>query len=188
LLELAVDVTLVATEPGLAERMWAWEESAKLKSCRRYVAYASKAKIANPNPTKLGFPGRNEAAVKALRLKHWGSDKHPPTWFGKPFEQVVAEADRRALASPSTSEAWSSYEETYAKNYDELCWGTHGSSLAMIRQAMPEDYLAAIATHALGESSRLGLELTARAATFLGLDGKEVFAELFANMQARRDR
>ena len=32
ILEIAVDVALVTTEPALVERMWAWEESAKLKS------------------------------------------------------------------------------------------------------------------------------------------------------------
>ncbi|HXK19581.1 MAG TPA: hypothetical protein VNG33_17345 [Polyangiaceae bacterium] len=187
LFELAVDVTLIVSEPALVERMWAWEESAKLKSCNRYVAYVRRTNLANPNSTKMGFPQRNEAVVKELRRQHWGHDRHPPTWFGVPFEQVVAEADRRARSSTSTSEAWSSYEETYAKNYDELCWGTHGSSLAMIRQPVSADYIAAIALHAMGESSRLGLELAARAAAFLGLDGTSIFRELFENMQAMRE-
>jgi hypothetical protein len=147
MLELAVDVALVASEPDLATRMWAFEESAKLKSCNRYRAFALKTNMANPNQVKMTFASRNEAAVKALRRQHWGTENHPPTWFGKPFEQVVAEADRRV---------GSDYEATYAKRYDELCWGTHGSTLAMIRpEGLPVHVIPAVACAAVGESSRL---------------------------------
>jgi hypothetical protein len=91
MLELAVDVALVTSEPHLATRMWAFEESAKLKSCDRYRAFALRTKMTNPNVTKMTFGARNEKTVKALRQQHWGSERHPQTWFGKPFEQMAAE-------------------------------------------------------------------------------------------------
>jgi len=188
MLEIAVDVALVTSEPALVERMWAWEESAKLKSCKRYSAYALKAQTPNPDQRKLSFIAKNEQTVKDLRKKHWGSEGHPRTWFGKPFEQVTAEADQRANASRLPGHAASNYEETYAKNYDELCWGTHGSSLSMIRQIATPDFLTAVSARALGESSRLALDLTERAATFLGLDGEAICNELFTKMQALQER
>jgi len=97
------------------------------------------------------------------------------TWFGKPFEQMVAEADRRV---------GSDYEATYASRFDELCWGAHGSTLAMIRPAnLPPEVIPAFACGIVGESSRLALDLTERASTFLGLDGGVVCDELFAKME-----
>ena len=179
MLELAVDVALVASEPELATRMWAFEESAKLKSCNRYRAFALKTNKANPDPTKMTFGSRNEAAVKALRRQHWGTEDHPRTWFGKAFEQMAREADRRV---------GSDYEATYASRYDELCWGTHGSTIAMIRPAgLPAHFIPAIACAAVGESSRLALDLTERGAAFLGLDGGAACRDLFAKMQAARE-
>src|ERR1700690_463548 len=80
MLEIAVDVALVVSEPSLVERMQAWEQSAKLKACNRYRSYALKAKIANPSQTKLGFIDRNEQRILGLRKKHWGTGNHPPTW------------------------------------------------------------------------------------------------------------
>jgi hypothetical protein len=180
MLELAVDVALITSEPALATRMWAFEESAKLKSCNRYRAFAIKTNLANPNETKMTFGFRNEHAAKALRRQHWGSEKHPQTWFGTSFDQMAAEADRRV---------GSDYEAFYANRYDELCWGTHGSTLALIRpEGLPPDVIPAIACAAVGEASRLALEVTERAAAFLGLDGDVVCEELFAKMQAARER
>ena len=180
MLELAVDVALVASEPQLATRMWAFEESAKLKSCERYRAFALKTKMAAPNNTKMTFGSRNETTVKALRRQHWGTERHPQTWFGRPFEQMAAEADRRV---------GSDYEATYASRYDELCWGTHGSTLAMVRPAgLPPQVIPAFALAIVGESSRLALDLTKRAATFLGMDGEAVCDELCAKMEAARER
>ena len=180
MLELAVDVALITSEPTLATRMWAFEESAKLKSCNRYRAFAIRTSMTNPNATKMTFGSRNEAAAKALRRQHWGTENHPQTWFGKPFEQMAAEADRRV---------GSDYEAVYTSRYDELCWGTHGSTLALIRpEGLPSDVIPAIACAAVGEASRLALELTERAASFLGLDGEAICNELFAKMQAARER
>jgi hypothetical protein len=180
MLELAVDVALVTSEPQLAARMWAFEESAKLKSCNRYRAFALRTKMANPNQTKMVFGARNENAVKALRQKHWGTADHPTTWFGKPFEQMAEEADRRL---------GSDYASTYATRYDELCWGAHGSTLAIVRPAgLPPEVIPSFACAVVGESSRLALDLTKRAATFLGLDGEAVCDELSAKMQAARER
>jgi hypothetical protein len=178
MLELAVDVALVTSEPPLATRMWAFEESAKLKSCNRYRAFALRTNMAKPNDTKMTWGSRNETAVKTLRQQHWGTQNHPQTWFGKPFEQMAAEADRRV---------GSDYEAVYASRYDELCWGTHGSTLAIVRPAgLPPDVIPAFACAVVGESSRLALDLTRRAATFLGMDGEAVCDELFAKMQEAR--
>ena len=93
---------------------------------------------------------------------------------------MAAEADRRV---------GSDYETVYATRYDELCWGTHGSTLALIRpEGLPPHVIPAIACAAVGEASRLALELVERAATFLELDGDVVCEELFAKMQAAREQ
>ena len=188
LLELVVDVVLVASEPPPCERMWAWEESAKLKIMPALQGVRAEGEGEGAEYSEARLPRTKRADRPEPPKAALGNGQAPPTWFGKPFEQVTAEADRRANASRKVGHVETDYEATYAKNYDELCWGTHGSSLAMIRSTPPPEFLAALAMRALGESSRFALDLTERAADFLGLDGDAIGLEVFDKMKGVQDR
>lgn len=175
MLELAVDVALITHEPKLQERMAAYEESALLKAAMKYRDFVLKAKPTEVQQITLDFIPLQGARIRALRLQHWPefNGNHPKTWFGPAFPQVAVEADRRV---------GSQFEQHYAENYDRLCWGTHGSTLMLVRKN-PE-MLVSVSTHALTLSLRLAMDLTARAMEFFGYDAESVGDKLASRMFA----
>lgn len=158
LLELVIDVALISHEPDLHEMMADFEESALLKAADRQLAY-----FKEPTSEAAKYVADNTDRIKKLRQKHWSTDRHPNTWLGKNLMEMAKEVDRRV---------GSNHEAFYAEHYARLCWGTHGSTLMMLRKS--ETLVLHAGAWAVMGSQRLAMEIVERVVEALGYDPKVV--------------
>jgi hypothetical protein len=137
LFEIGVDATLMHLDPtNPAAKMLAWEDSARLKAASKLQEYFRRK---GEMPTHefdspIDFIAANRARVEALRVTHWpgpqGNGRHPPRWTGRDLGVDAAAATQ--LFSDGDFEAF------YETRYPQICWNTHGSSLAGVRSITPE--------------------------------------------------
>lgn len=131
LFEIAVDLALMhhdrVTYP--VEKMFAWEESAKLNAAERtrdFYATAGKPVPEHLQP-RIDFITREGPRILADRLKWWpgrGANDPPMRWTGRGLPRDASAADAFAPYG---------FREFYDGRFAELCWGTHGSGLAGVR-------------------------------------------------------
>lgn len=189
--EICVDVVLLSRDPGNPPaKLLAWEESTKFHAAERIVKYF--AKLGVPVPAEFAMQDRHVARkrkdIEALRLLHWPTkpkDGKPPVgthpshrWTNAPsgLADDAAIADRHAPQGE--------FRLFTATRYPLLCWHTHGSGLAGIREinAVTFPALIAVAFDDTIRYSLIALEVVMR---HLGLWGAEAEAE-FRELKERR--
>jgi hypothetical protein len=131
LFEIAVDTVLMLRDPKAnpAEKMIAWEESAKLKSASRAVEFFARAgqAVSQPYVPMQDYVKKHGARIERLPAMHWPQRKgrHPDRWTGRTLAEDAAGADALLPAGEFT--------KFYATVYPSRCWNTHGSGLAGVR-------------------------------------------------------
>ena len=150
LLELSVDVIIAHFDASghPFEKIWAWDQSAKLKHVENYWTYMA-CKVphsdyqAEHENYYLYLIGTVANETRANRTKWWGKDyHHPGRWTGRQFLHDVE------LANDLFPEA--NLYEFYKLEYDGYCWDTHGSGLAGFRSTNT-DYVPARCSKVLWE-------------------------------------
>lgn len=165
--ETAVDLALLLapTTGGRAavDRMLAWERSAKLKLARKYAAAPPPApSLTSARDASRRFLKEQEASIVAERQRLWGRTGHPPRWTGAGLDAAARAAD--AVRDRG-------FAEFYEREHDILCWGTHGASLALVRDQTVADVerTAAVSLGGAVEFAIIAAELAAEGA---GIDEK----------------
>jgi hypothetical protein len=133
LFEIAVDTVLMLRDPKAnpAEKMIAWEDSAKLKSATRAVEFFARAghAVSEPCVPMQDYVKKHAARIERLRATYWpgknGKGRHPDRWTGRHLGEDAAAADALLPSGDFT--------EFYATVYPARCWNTHGSGLAGVR-------------------------------------------------------
>jgi hypothetical protein len=161
-LELVVDLVLLAMDPKGAERLYDWESSAKERHAAALKRYYEKSLGTVEEEGALAIKWGSERAkeIEGLRRKHGWVDKkkgkpmHPPRWTNRNLDADCIEADKWPLRGTF------SFEEHYEKRYRPTCWAVHGS--AFVGRYLPEDIFPFEPARYLLEASDLAL-LGARA-------------------------
>lgn len=140
LFEIAIDLTLMHHDRTAypVEKMFAWEESAKLKAAERTRDFYANAGRSVPDhlEPRVDFIARQDTRIAASRLKWWPradgvTGRHPDRWTGRSLPEDASAADAFAPYG---------FREFYDGRFAELCWGTHGSGLAGVRYLTPEAF------------------------------------------------
>lgn len=161
-LELAVDLVLLATDPKGAEKLHDWEWSAKERQAAALKRYYEKSGGTAREEDAFVMKRGSELTkqTEALRLKHgWvdkktGKPRHPPRWTDRNLDADCIEADKWAFRGTF------SFEEHYERRYRPTCWAVHGS--AFVGRHSQEDVFPFEPARYLWEASDLAL-LGARA-------------------------
>ncbi len=142
LFEMVVDLSLLRFTQQTPEKMFAWDESAKLKACHAVVKHFTKRGIAVSAKLQpqVEFIKRNENAILADRRRYFtnkkGTAPHPARWTGNKLDEDAAIAQ----AATPRSLAWPvDLEEFYAIRYPAICLNLHGSGAAGIRFVQTEN-------------------------------------------------
>jgi hypothetical protein len=105
--------------------MLAWERSAKLKFAERILRIpGASTSLPDGFPASQAFVASHAASIAADRLRHWGTTRQPARWSGSNLANAASDADLvRNLG----------FREFYDGEHDVLYWGTHGATLALVR-------------------------------------------------------
>ena len=155
LFELAIDLTLMVYRPKdrTAARMAAWEESAELQHAEKITKYYRSRSLPVPDlyDAQTDYIKKMSAKVNADRLAYgWlqkGKPGHPQRWTNQTTIQDAQDADK---VHPS------GFEEFYCTRFAQLCWGTHGSSLALMRH-VPRNMVPGLGANAMRECNQFAI-------------------------------
>lgn len=129
LFEILVDVIYLhhKSPADVAEKIEAWEDSARFKAADAALKYArSKGEEANLLESVVEQAERARDHIAALRAKYWphlnkGKGGHPDRWTGKNLGEDCRLADRLTPVG---------LEEFYEIHYRQMNWSIHGSGFA----------------------------------------------------------
>jgi len=173
LLEICVDLTLLAHARAdyPAANVLAWEESVKLKASERILRRHPKDVPGHLRETAR-YAAREGDRIRAMRERLWGLDSkgrpHAPERWTGPGRSLEADA---VAADKLMSDG--DFAEFYDERHAQLCWSTHGSGLAAVRN-IPERYFPGVAAIAAGECVRFGFLACQLALDFYGLDSDPI--------------
>lgn len=130
LLEILVDVIYLhhQSPADVAERIEAWEDSARFKAAEAALKYASsEGKEADFLESVVEQAAQARDHVSALRAKYWphmnkGKGGHPDRWTGRNLGEDCRLADRLTHVG---------LEEFYEIHYRLMNWSIHGSGFAV---------------------------------------------------------
>jgi hypothetical protein len=187
MLELAVDLVLLASDQNAAERLQDWEWSAKHKHATAVKRFYETVGGAVPpeNAEAIAFAVRDAARIESLRRKHgWLNSKqkpcHPPRWTERSLDADCVEADKW----PHRGDF--SFVRFYETRFRTLCWQVHGS--AFVGRTIRADVFPFLSAQALLDASDLaviGAAATLHTFDLWTVPTKEAF-EKFANERYRR--
>ncbi len=152
LLEILVDMLyLHGPQPGaVAEQMNDWELSARHQGgvglLRHHAGDAGQlAELASISNWLAGEDGRS---VEGKRLKHgWlrkGKPSHPQRWSNDTLPGMIHTLSKRQHCVACQ---WLPLSDIYAEHNPTLCWYTHGSGFAGLRNLNAVQFEIASATH-----------------------------------------
>jgi len=154
LLELSVDLALVATQPSAAQEMIDWEWSAKHKHAAAVKRYYDERKLPVPSENREAalFAVRDATRIDALRRRNrWIDQKqrpiHPPRWTRRNLDADCVEADKW----PHRSDF--SFVRFYETRFRPLCWEVHGSGF--VGRSTGADVFPFVAARGLLEAADL---------------------------------
>ena len=160
LFEIALDVTLMHFDPTTypPAKLLAWEDSSKLKAAEKIRDYFHRH---GEQPTiefepHVRYIATNTARIGTLRAAYWNG-KHPGNrWTGRNLRD-----DARAATQLFSG---GKFEQFYDTRYPQICWNTHGSGIAGIRNVRQEHFpgLSAFAFQACIEFALVAAEIVLR--------------------------
>jgi hypothetical protein len=171
LLEITVDVALLRHDAAnhASEKVFAWERSAKLKLAESVKNHFDGKPLPAEYTEVVAFVDREHDAIVALREQWWGLDRnqrtrHPDRWTGRSL------ADDVTRAKPLLTQYGSSLdiESFYRAEFSKLCWNTHGSGFAGMRD-IPEERFPALIAIAYRHVIEFSLLVTRMATEELGV-------------------
>jgi hypothetical protein len=187
MLELAVDLVLLASDQNAAERLYDWEWSAKYKHATAVKRFYETVDDPVPpeNAEAVTFAVREEAKIESLRRKQgWldGKNKpyHPPRWTKRNLDADCVEADKWPHRGAF------SFVRFYETRFRTLCWQVHGS--AFVGRTIGADVFPFLSAQALLDASDLaviGASATLHVFDLWTRDVKAAF-EKFASERHRR--
>jgi len=134
LLEILVDIILVAHSdpPDVAERILAWEDSAKLQHAEQGKAYLAGKGAGGVEVSAVGlyatwesFVAGSGDAIRERRKTLWPPrGKHPQRWSGRNLLDDCRRADQLESLH---------LEHCYQVEYRQMNWSIHGSGFASVR-------------------------------------------------------
>jgi hypothetical protein len=143
LFEIAVDLVLLTRAAEPVEKLLEWERLAKFRSAERAVA-ATTGDAGVKEQAQRYIDG-NRQAVNTAQTKYWPDRRNPLRWTGSSLFKDAIRADSIVPLRLG---------ELARDHYDRLCWGTHGSSLVLIRD-ISEDLFPGYSILAVHESVNL---------------------------------
>jgi hypothetical protein len=166
LLEITVDVVHLAhrSPPDVAERIEAWEASAKLKAAEAAVAYLERTGATGDDlhRTFSSYVSTEGDQIRAERLRYWPpKGKHPERWTAQNLLMDSVAADK---LEPFR------LEHFYETHYRQMNWNIHASGFAGVRGLTVEG-IDAIYSHSLLKSGDLAIKATTVILWGLGLLG-----------------
>lgn len=144
LFELTIDMILLSAG-GLIytpERMYWWEQSAKLKAAEALVRYYTDAGQAVPHTydAQVDFIQRKKTIVEQQRTSLWNRTKHPQRWTGQSDMSVDAKEADKFRSNEIAEDLDSSLLEFYETQMRRMHMTVHGSGLANERYLSREGF------------------------------------------------
>ncbi len=152
LLEICIDLALLHHDRAnfTPAKVMAWERSAKLAAAERTRRCFEGRQLPEEHIERVAFIDRNRDAIREERARVWPNRErprsHPARWTGRSLDADAEEADRFGPYG---------LRDYYDGRFAELCWGTHGSGLAGVRNIPERDFPGLMAI-AFQDASRLG--------------------------------
>lgn len=182
--ESAVDVTLMHFDPTAngAEKLDAWEESAKLKHAQNVAEYLATLgrQPTDEEQTMVAYATREKDRIEKLRDRWWprktGPSRHPSRWTGRDLASDAKAADKHLQEG---------FEEFYRLRYPQLCWNVHGSGLTGMANVGPEDF-AFIGGRAYGDAARFSTVVANVVARQMGCWDEASFKRLAEQVKETR--
>lgn len=146
LYEMAVDLTLLRADPyNAAEKVRAWEESAKLKEIDRIAGFYAKRRRSPPVERVIAQAQDAELRerVQRDRDRFWPSKKsgkglHPSRWTGNDLLTDAIAADEATPIELENTIPSHSFESFYVTSHANACWSLHGSGTLAVRRPAAE--------------------------------------------------
>ena len=142
LFELTVDLILLSEGGPIhtPERMYSWEQSAKLKAAEATLTYYSQADRSVPEifAARVDFIRRKKKDVENQRRTFWSST-HPNRWTGSGLSVDAKRADE-LRAREISEDLDTSLLEFYETQMRRMHMTVHGSALALERYLSPEGF------------------------------------------------
>ncbi len=158
--EITVDLALLHYDRANlpVAKMVAWERSAKLKAAERTRRCYENRQLPEHLHERVAFIDRESTRIQEERARVWpgrSPTSHPDRWTARPLEADAMAADGFGPFG---------FRDFYDDRFAQLCWGTHGSSIAIVRNISPEHFptLAAMAFRDVAGFGVLASELVLR--------------------------
>jgi hypothetical protein len=144
LFELAIDMIFLSDGGPIytPERMYWWEQSAKLKAAEALVRYYTTAGRAVPDTyeAQVEFIQRKKTIVEQQRTALWNMTKHPQRWTGRSDMSVDAKEADGYRSNDIAEDLDSSLLEFYETQMRRMHMTAHGSGLAIERYLSREGF------------------------------------------------
>lgn len=136
LFELAIDLVLLSQGGQYTpDKMYWWEQSAKLKAAESLVRFYTQrgSSVPDAHNSSVNFIRNKKTTIETQRQALWNTNKHPPRWTGSSDMSVDAKEADNFRRDEILEDFGTTLQEFYETQMRRMHLSVHGSGLALER-------------------------------------------------------